>query len=1013
MKKLKIVFLSCLTMLFCLSFTSCNGCAGTGTQPDSDVSVEQEIEETSITLDKTSLLLTIGDEERLFPSVTGMGERITYTSDNTAVAVVDEYGLITALSEGTTVIHASYGEKTDTCEVTVGLGGMRPSLELLQIENDYARVAMGDVLSLEGQIQFNGKYFNDLQVNYTLSDPSVGTVTEENVFTPIKVGETSVCISATWRGIQDEVTLTKQITIKVQNDVALYVNDGATVYTLYTLGELQGKTYSTSMDFQAKVTVNGIAVQAETNVKEGEDIVDFNGNTVTALKYGKAVISVSYQDGTDFYEREVTINVLRPVGVYSETINYFSALDGELPINNIFGSNVDLVCAEQNGEALTVTDNKVLGVKTNRDSVTNTKILVYTHDRGYEVSLLAYTKVLNDAEDLRSLAATEENPIVDGYFYLANDIESETRENFHTAYWPDTTKTTNDSYGFKGIFEGNGHVINYVFSEVGLFGNLLDAAMVRNVALVATFEEVKNAKITPSALARNSGISVKIENVYARIKNNTANSARNTVLIGTRSASLELNSVIVENNTMSLTKVGGALFFADMARKTDTSQNKLNNVYVISSYPFMARWEDKKCIYANNDTADSAYTTEEKTITNYTGVKRYNSYQEMSVSGATYKDFNETYWDLSLGIPIWKPLFAEYENQFDMSTLPIETYAQTIEFSALDGELPLTEIFGEEVMLLQAYQGTNRLTVSNNKVLGLHTERDGVTETQITVFTAEKGFEINVNAYTKILDEASDFDVFDLSTGKTINGYYYLKNDVKLTKAFTHEAYWEKASGKLTFDTTIGFNGVFEGNGHTVEYPFNEWGLFGQILGDATIKNVKFVATRNAEESGVETSNGALARSTYGGEITNVYMQIIDTLSTPKRNAGMIGLRYYDNDSYGYTVLTNVIIEAPNSNAELRGGVIFDTDSARNLKEQLQDSNVYVISAHQCMTKWTKDPTTNMCFASNDNYTASGATLVKYSGVARYDSVNAMSASVTVVGNWKINAGNISWVNAT
>ena len=95
------------------------------------------------------------------------------------------------------------------------------------------------------------------------------------------------------------------------------------------------------------VKVNGEDAAAQVTVKEGADVVSFDGEKVTALKYGTAILTLSYQDGTEIYSQDVKINVARPLGVYSTTVQYFSALDGELPVSDIFGEEVTLVKAEQ------------------------------------------------------------------------------------------------------------------------------------------------------------------------------------------------------------------------------------------------------------------------------------------------------------------------------------------------------------------------------------------------------------------------------------------------------------------------------------------------------------------------------------------------------------------------------------------------------------------------------------------------------------------------------------------
>ena len=76
---------------------------------------------TSVSLDKTSLELTEGEESTLTATVkpdNATEKSVTWTSDKTDVATVKD-GKVTAVKEGTATITAKAGDQTATCKVTV------------------------------------------------------------------------------------------------------------------------------------------------------------------------------------------------------------------------------------------------------------------------------------------------------------------------------------------------------------------------------------------------------------------------------------------------------------------------------------------------------------------------------------------------------------------------------------------------------------------------------------------------------------------------------------------------------------------------------------------------------------------------------------------------------------------------------------------------------------------------------------------------------------------------------
>lgn len=85
------------------------------------------IEVESVTLDKEEIFATPGDQVQLTATVNpenATDKTVTWSSDNEAVATVDENGLVTAVADGEATITATCGEKTATCHVMVATDGL-------------------------------------------------------------------------------------------------------------------------------------------------------------------------------------------------------------------------------------------------------------------------------------------------------------------------------------------------------------------------------------------------------------------------------------------------------------------------------------------------------------------------------------------------------------------------------------------------------------------------------------------------------------------------------------------------------------------------------------------------------------------------------------------------------------------------------------------------------------------------------------------------------------------------
>ena len=1055
--------------LLSLGVSACNSNKGDeNSNPPANSEVEQPQE--TLTLNVNELSLAIGDEFSLIANYNPVeGQETVFVSSNPEIASVDEYGRIVAKNVGNTVVTVTYGDLSSTCAVTVGYKDMLPVLTFEEITSDNVQVGVGEGINLGAYVVFNNIQFTDATITYMYSDDSLGTM-EAGVFTPSKAGTTEITVTAAWRGVEGVSTMTKTITLTSVHVVEIVVNEGTTDFTMYNLASLGGNEYNTTLDFVVNARENGVAIQAENIsvvVSDGAEVVEYSNNKIQALKPGNATVSIFVTDKFGgVYEETIHVTVLTSVGNYQTEI-LFSAYDGELPIADIFGADVEIISAICEGEELSVNANKdgVLGLSTTKDGPTSKQITVYSDTQAWVLNLLVYSGIIDEAKDLEMFhlgsdreadykGFTEEDTF-SGYYILANDIDcadylfgGEAGVNLKNP--GSIGEKSMIGVGLTGVFDGQGYSItNLTPNGAGLLA-AINGGTLKNISISGTGSYTKNGPFL-CAMMRDA----TLQNVYV-----DAGSVNSWGTLGL--SKFILNSTL-ENCVFKATIANKNSDWGGLVFKIDGSVFK--HCYVISNKAISG---DKTPIYDAINQKDDAVTA-----TWVEGLKRYTSDAEMIADKANndLTSFAVRYWDVQLGIPVWRggydfaiqdtqgniisdklelsvedaltvyvsafgaeycvPIISveegndivsvngstitaemegtavlkitwmadgkDYERTVQVNvSSSMKEYSEKLLYSAVDGlffnskgaVVAVEDIFGDEVVLSNATHITDTLTVLDGKVFGLTTAGNSVVATSIVLYAENKAVKVNVDAYTLVIDEATDLDYFylgndrDASTNSkwteddVFDGYYVLAKDIDATgyvfgaskegEGETPKNLNKAGSAGTNNLKNMGLTGTFDGRGYAIKnFASNGAGLFAAING-GTVKNVSIT---NASSANFNTSGSYLATIVRDATISNVYIDSV--------KASGWATYAFARFILGNTTMTNCIINVNMGTSNPSWGAMVESIAATTTFE-----NCYVIS--KFAFNGTKTPASD---ASNIETTGT-----KFEGVKRYNTAADMIA---------------------
>lgn len=688
-KKLLILAIA-LTMCLCLVFATVgcfdaddsggnesiesveSGSGNSAEEPSSD-SEENEVE---ITLSKTA---TVAEFESitLTPVIKGEGEAV-WTSSAPEIATVNG-GVVYGVKAGKATIKIAIGKVEASCEVTVTPTRYAHEIAL---SSENVTISKGKESKVKASVTFNGNPLETEGLTYTWTP--VGNAADYATVTPnedgsavtvngIAVGVAQFDVATVVRGYEAYERLTVNVIDNViildfEND-KLQVGDG-----VYTLGLTLGSDETSTLEIgTANILVDGeLKGEATINwTSENSAVVSVENGIITAHKAGYTLISgecvydgktLTAQIGVTAAKGERT---LENVGMVIET-----AADNAIEIPEGVTGNVEKITVSGKtvyDGATEITDGMATIIENSmpsdvKDLGEGKTVVIETETIIYTMQADVYTLIIDSKEELdkwQEIACGEAVKVglceeskygqfMTGYFILGSDITYngkyttyKTFMDFGNLYnwgkeWGDGS-----SFGFKGIFDGKGHVIDglAVSGKYNGFVTTLADGTIRNVAF--TNAEVSD---TASLIAR-AGFGT-IENIYVSYAKITGGTGEN---VSTVFGSYDFTSRKIENLIIDVTYCDFGSEVKDIWL-VGGGYGTLKNVAVIGRYAVNV---ENKAFVTDVDVSDANYLVHS------------NSYAELFANETTKANFatlDESFWTVNDEIILPKSVAEIHKN---------------------------------------------------------------------------------------------------------------------------------------------------------------------------------------------------------------------------------------------------------------------------------------------------------------------------------------------------------------
>ena len=148
---------------------------------------------------------------------------VAWESSNPAVATVDNYGVVTGVSDGNAIITVRGGGGTLSDTITIRVGGEEAFIVLQALLSGYANFLLGTTEQIlytvtDGETE---EEITTATVTFSSGDTAVVTVDTAGNVTAVGAGTTNITVTATYVGMSDTVTIPVTVVLPAVTNITL------------------------------------------------------------------------------------------------------------------------------------------------------------------------------------------------------------------------------------------------------------------------------------------------------------------------------------------------------------------------------------------------------------------------------------------------------------------------------------------------------------------------------------------------------------------------------------------------------------------------------------------------------------------------------------------------------------------------------------------------------------------------------------------------------------------------
>ena len=676
--------------------------------------------------------------------------------------------------------------------------------------------------------------------------------------------------------------------------------------------------YIAGEDFSAE----GMVVQA-TCTRDGcnaiTTISDYTLVGAEGLTKGAQTVTVKWTFGETELSADVSVSVYEEVEIAEELD--FSLESESSSVTVTLEGTVERVTSgtAEVTEGITYTEGTLTFTKSALNTLLNGSayaedltLNIYTSaDKKYVVTANIATMFIDEAQDLADITAANTAAMIDAYYIVTADIDASTSGTVNFVNPSDKLLNSSTEIGFKGIFDGRGHIISNITTDSGyarlggVFGQLMTGSVVKNIAFVNVTATDQGVVL----VGEGTKLLGTIENVVVVGAENggckrvvasmTGGVMKNCLFVNVEQISVDSNGTQV-SNVMSVTTgenhaYGGFSWTGNNTYNAQPNYASVNAMFeALAEENLLTNWgsitysdgvisfNDKEILkpvvnvsFDNESREIQRGTSLTFTTDGYVTLSLKESTDGVSIAdnvltvAATVAE--KTQIAVVATSTLNESVTAEYTFTVIRSYEEVEI-AEELDFSlesesssvtvTLEGTVERVTSGTAEVTEGITYtEGTLTFTKSAlNTLLNGSAYAEDLT---LNIYTsADKKYVVTANIATMFIDEAQDLaDITAANTAAMIDAYYIVTADIDASTSGTVN-FVNPSDKLLNSSTEIGFKGIFDGRGHIISNITTDsgyarlGGVFGQLMTGSVVKNIAFVNVTATDQGVVLVGEG-------------------------------------------------------------------------------------------------------------------------------------------------------------